>query len=205
MRTSALPSTSRRPVTTSIPAPAFSPGNRSCSRRCRGISAWLGVVDRSFRSQTLASTIAEGMCRWSATRNPKRIPPHPSIPRNTTSRRHHGTGCAAWPECCRRCGNRPCSLPLRTGRSANHRWSGDRLQVAPGRLLPLDRLEQRLEVALAEPERAVPFDEFEEDRRPVAERLGEDLQQVPVLVPVDQDAALLQFVDGHPDVPDPLW
>ena len=64
-----------------------------------------------------------------------------------------------------------------------------RSQVAAQFLLPLDGLEQRLEVALAEAERAVPLDQLEEDRRPVAERLGEDLQQVAVLVPVDQDAA----------------
>ncbi len=61
---------------------------------------------------------------------------------------------------------------------------GDWLQVpAPG-LLPLDRLEQRLEVPLAEPLRAVPLDQLEEHGRPVLDRLGEDLQQVPVLVPV---------------------
>ena len=57
-------------------------------------------------------------------------------------------------------------------------------------LLPLDRLEKRLEVALAEPLRAVPLDQLEEDRRPVLHRLGEDLQQVAVLVPVGQDAQL---------------
>jgi hypothetical protein len=53
---------------------------------------------------------------------------------------------------------------------------------------PLDRLEEGLEVALAEAERAVPLDDLEEHRRAVAEGLGEDLQQVAVLVPVDEDA-----------------
>ena len=57
-------------------------------------------------------------------------------------------------------------------------------------LLALDRLEQRLEVALAEAQRAVPLDQLEEHGGPVAERLGEDLQQVAVLVAVDEDAAL---------------
>ena len=61
------------------------------------------------------------------------------------------------------------------------------LQVAAELLLPLDRLEQRLEVALAEAERAVPLDQLEEHRRAVLHGLGEDLQQVAVLVPVDQD------------------
>jgi non-specific serine/threonine protein kinase len=79
-----------------------------------------------------------------------------------------------------------------------------RLKVAAQLLLALDRLEERLEVALAEAERAVPLDELEEHRRPVADRLGEDLQQVAVLVPVDQDAALAQLLDGNPDLADPL-
>src|SRR5699024_11678120 len=71
-------------------------------------------------------------------------------------------------------------------------------------LLPLDRLEERLEVALAEAERAVPLDDLEEDRRPIPERLGEDLQQVAVLVPVDEDASLLQLRDRHPHLSDAL-
>src|SRR6478735_9169580 len=77
-----------------------------------------------------------------------------------------------------------------------------RSEVAAGVLLALDRLEQRLEVALAETERPVPLDDLEEDRRPVAERLGEDLQQVPVLVAVDEDAALLELIDRHADLAD---
>src|SRR6266516_7527497 len=60
---------------------------------------------------------------------------------------------------------------------------------APG-LLPLDGLEQRLEVALAESLRAVALDQLEEHRRPVLHRLGEDLQQVAVLVPVGKNAQL---------------
>src|SRR6187431_3361129 len=76
-------------------------------------------------------------------------------------------------------------------------------EVAALGLLALQRLEQRLEVALAEAERAVPLDQLEEHRRPVAERLGEDLQQVAVLVAVDQDRSLLQLLDRDPDVGDP--
>src|SRR5688500_247080 len=62
------------------------------------------------------------------------------------------------------------------------------LQVAPSRLLALDRLEQRLEVALAESASALALDDLEEHRRPVLHGLGEDLQQVPVLVAIDEDA-----------------
>src|SRR5690606_13495289 len=70
-----------------------------------------------------------------------------------------------------------------------------RLQVAAAGLLPLDRLEQGLEIALAETERTVPLDELEEHRRPVADGCGEDLQQVAVLVPIDKNSAALQLFD----------
>src|SRR5215470_4842171 len=59
-----------------------------------------------------------------------------------------------------------------------------RSEVASARLLALDGLEQRLEVALAESVGAVPLDKFEEHGRPVLYRLGEDLQQIAVLVAV---------------------
>src|SRR3954453_6029056 len=77
-------------------------------------------------------------------------------------------------------------------------------EVAALVLLALDRLKERLEVAFAEAERPVPLDELEEDRRSVAERLGEDLEQVAVLVAVHEDLALLQLLDGHADVADTL-
>src|SRR3954454_3568546 len=70
------------------------------------------------------------------------------------------------------------------GVAASPRQCG-RSEVAPALLLPLDGLEQGLEVALAEAERAVPFDQLEEHGRPVLYGFGEDLQQVSVLVPVD--------------------
>src|ERR671922_1992602 len=56
--------------------------------------------------------------------------------------------------------------------------SGTASEVPPQLLLALDRLEERLEVALAEPARAVPLDDLVEHRRPVADRLGEDLEHV---------------------------
>src|SRR6476660_5266823 len=77
-------------------------------------------------------------------------------------------------------------------------------EVAAELLLALDRLEERLEVALAEAERAVPLDELEEHGRPVAHRLGEDLEEVAVLVAVDEDLAALELLDRHPHLADTL-
>src|SRR6202008_2741947 len=75
-------------------------------------------------------------------------------------------------------------------------------EVAAAGLLALEGLEQRLEVALAEPFRAVPLDQLEEHRGPVLHRLGEDLQQVAVLVAVHEDLPLLQLLDRRPYIPD---
>src|SRR5919107_1460376 len=66
------------------------------------------------------------------------------------------------------------------------------LQVAALLLLALDRLEQRLEVAVAEPARAVALDDLEEHRRPVADPLREDLQQVSLVVAIDEHPLLAQ-------------
>src|SRR5262249_16828167 len=54
---------------------------------------------------------------------------------------------------------------------------------------------ERFEVSLAETPRAATLDDFEEQRRPVLNRLGENLKQVAFVVPIDQDAQLGQFVD----------
>src|ERR1700735_5476738 len=77
-------------------------------------------------------------------------------------------------------------------------------EVAPPGLLPLDCLEQRLEVALAEALRAVPLDQLEEHRRPVLHGLGEYLQQVAVLVPVRQDPELPQLIERNASLADPF-
>jgi hypothetical protein len=79
------------------------------------------------------------------------------------------------------------------------RWLAD-LQVAAPGLLALDRLEQRLEVPLAEPLRAMRLDQLEEHRRPVLRRLGEDLQQVAVTATI-QMAGLdsLTYVTAYLD------
>src|ERR1700750_1855800 len=80
--------------------------------------------------------------------------------------------------------------------------SSGRLQVAAPLLLALDGLEQRLEVAVAEAARAVALDDLEEDRRAVADRLREDLQQVALVVAVDEDALLAQVGELLDDLGD---
>src|SRR5687767_9234510 len=77
-------------------------------------------------------------------------------------------------------------------------------EISPRGLLALDRLEQRLEVSLPEAARAVALDDLEEDRRPVAERLREDLQQIALVVAVDQDAQPAQVVERLGDLPHPV-
>src|SRR5262245_54836884 len=69
------------------------------------------------------------------------------------------------------------------------------LQRPAAGLLALDRLEERLEIPLAEAARAVPLDYLEEQRRPVGHRLGEDLEHVPLVVAINEDAQLGQFLD----------
>src|SRR4051812_4702175 len=76
------------------------------------------------------------------------------------------------------------------------------LEIAAERLLALDRLEQRLEVALAESARPVAFNHFEEERGPVLRRLREDLEQVTVLVAVGEDAQPPEVVPILPDLAD---
>ncbi len=75
-------------------------------------------------------------------------------------------------------------------------------QVPPERLLALDGFEERLEVALAEPAAALALDDLEEERGPVLDRLGEELQQVALLVAIDEDAQRANDVDGLVDRPD---
>src|SRR5688500_13505636 len=80
--------------------------------------------------------------------------------------------------------------------------TGTSLQVAPQLLLALDRLEQRLEVALAEAAGAVALDDLEEHRRAVADGLGEDLQHVALVVAVDEDAEPPQVLQRLLDLAD---
>src|SRR6266508_3674456 len=66
-------------------------------------------------------------------------------------------------------------------------------QVPALLLLALDRLEQRLEVAFAEAAAALALDDLDEQRRPILERLAEDLEQVAFLIAIHQHAALGQL------------
>src|SRR5919197_6613357 len=76
------------------------------------------------------------------------------------------------------------------------------LEVAALRLLALDRLEQRLEVADPKSPRPVALDDLEEESRPILDGSGEDLEEVALLVAVGLDAKLLERIDRHADVTD---
>src|ERR1041385_5064248 len=71
--------------------------------------------------------------------------------------------------------------------------SNGELQVATEALLSLDRLEQRLEVSFAERPRSFPLNDLEEKRRPILNRLAEDLEQIAVGIAVHEDAELGQL------------
>src|SRR5581483_5552378 len=76
------------------------------------------------------------------------------------------------------------------------------LQVPALRLLCLDRLEQRAEVALAESARSLALNDLEEDRRTIFHRLREELQQIAFLILVDEDLQLANLVDRLFDLAD---
>src|SRR3954451_20073409 len=77
------------------------------------------------------------------------------------------------------------------------------LQGSAQRLFALDGLEERLEVAVAEAACAVALDDLEEDRRAVADRLGEDLQEVALVVAVDEAAEPLEVLEVLGDLAHP--
>src|SRR3989304_4599793 len=77
-------------------------------------------------------------------------------------------------------------------------------EVAALLLLALEGLEEGLEVADPEAARAVPVDDFEEEGRAILHRLGEDLEEIALLVAVGLDAELLEGVHGHASVADPF-
>src|SRR5579871_2094649 len=69
------------------------------------------------------------------------------------------------------------------------------LQIAAQRLPALDGLEERLEVALSKATRAFTLNDLEEDGWAILHVLGEDLQQIAIVVAVHQNAQLRQFFD----------
>src|SRR5262245_2762766 len=117
--------------------------------------------------------------------------------RRTATRR---TRSARSPARARRCRPRP-PRAAAAGRSSPWPWAS---QVPAQLLLALDRLEQGLEVALAEAAGAVALDDLEEHRRTVADRLREDLQHVALVVAVDEDAEAPQVLELLLDLADPL-
>src|SRR5687767_1984157 len=80
---------------------------------------------------------------------------------------------------------------------------GENLEVAATLLLAFDGLEQRLEVAGTKALGAFALDDLEEHGGAVADGLGEDLQQVAVLVAVDEDPELLQLGPRKIEVAEP--
>src|SRR5436309_12717353 len=78
------------------------------------------------------------------------------------------------------------------------------LKISAESLFAFDRLEQRLEVALAEATRTVAFDHLEEERRPVLRGLREDLQQVSLLIAIGEDAQPAEVVPVLADLTYPL-
>src|SRR5207302_9239347 len=85
------------------------------------------------------------------------------------------------------------------------RCRGRRPSEVPAQsLFALDRLEQRLEVPVAEAARAVTLDHLEEESGTVLGGLGEDLQQVAVVVAVGEDAEPAQVAVVLLDLPHAL-
>src|SRR4051794_28906410 len=78
------------------------------------------------------------------------------------------------------------------------------LEVPAQLLLALDRLEQSLEVTVAESARAVALDHLEEDGRAVAGRLREDLEQIALVVAVHEDAEPAEVLHVLLDLADAL-
>src|SRR6267378_5515401 len=77
-------------------------------------------------------------------------------------------------------------------------------EISAESLLALDRLEQRLEVPLAEAPCAVALDHLEEKRRAILRGLREDLEEVAVLVAVGEDAQPAQVVPVLADLADAI-
>src|SRR5258707_749200 len=76
------------------------------------------------------------------------------------------------------------------------------LEVPPRVLLSLNRLEQCLEISFPETLASLSLDHFEEQRRPIFDRLGEYLQEVAFVVAVDEDAEVFQLIDRLIDFSD---
>src|SRR5882757_4511492 len=83
-----------------------------------------------------------------------------------------------------------------------HCWSSFVLQIASPVLLFLERLEERFEIALTETLGAFALNDLEKERRSILNRLGEDLEQITLVVAIDQNAESLQRLQVFVDVTD---
>src|SRR6476620_3588643 len=93
---------------------------------------------------------------------------------------------------------RPCGVRGDPGGPEGHS------EIAAQGLLAFDRLEQRLEVPLAEAARTVALDHLEEERGAILRGLREDLEEVAVLVAVGQDPQAAQVVPVLADLADTI-
>ena len=71
-------------------------------------------------------------------------------------------------------------------------------------MFEFERFEERLEVSLAEALRTMPLDDLDEHGGAVLDRLAEDLEQVAFIVPVDQDAEIVNGFHILVDLADAL-
>ena len=135
-----------------------------------------------------AATIAGGRVAVVEQRRRRtRTPPGPSAPRLTDLRRPNELGMA-----------------LRRDVSACN-GSGARLYRLPRRAWSRSMASNSaLKLPSPKPVAPSPLDDLEEHRRAVGDRLGEDLQQVAVLVAVDQDVESRQVVPRQVDAGQPL-
>src|SRR5207249_12131929 len=77
------------------------------------------------------------------------------------------------------------------------------LKIPSEGLLAFDRLEQRFEVPGSEAAGAAALDDLEEERGPVLDGAGEDLEQIALVVAVHEDAQALEVAVALEDLPDP--
>src|SRR5437016_11811634 len=84
------------------------------------------------------------------------------------------------------------------GKTANLRCFAslnmNKSQIASRSLLALDGFEERFEIAFAETLRAFALNDLEKERRAVFHRLGENLEQITLVIAIDQNAQALQRV-----------
>src|SRR6478672_796306 len=78
------------------------------------------------------------------------------------------------------------------------------LQVAPRFLFLLQRFEERLEIALAETLRPFALDYFEKECGPVFNWLGENLEEITLVIPIDENAEASERPEILIDVTYPL-